>query len=323
MPKVICEIKNLRKHFPIRGGKLLGKAIILRAVDGISFNIIEGETFGLVGESGCGKTTTARCIVGLTRPTEGKIHFMGKDIFNLPRREMREIRREISMIFQDPLSSLDPRWKVRDIISEPLVIHGLAKGTEKRRKVEELMEEVGINPQYADRYPHQFSTGQQQRIAIARALATKPKFIVADEPVASLDVSLRANILNLMKDLQRKFKLTYLYISHDLSTVKYMSNRVAVMYLGKIVELAATEDLFSNPLHPYTKALISAIPIPDPTVRKERLLLYGEISSPINPPIGCRFHPRCPCSQQLCKVKTPRLIEIEKQHFVACHLADE
>ena len=296
---------------------------ILRAVDGISFNIIEGETFGLVGESGCGKTTTARCIVGLTRPTEGKIHFMGKDIFNLPRREMREIRREISMIFQDPLSSLDPRWKVRDIISEPLVIHGLAKGTEKRRKVEELMEEVGINPQYADRYPHQFSTGQQQRIAIARALATKPKFIVADEPVASLDVSLRANILNLMKDLQRKFKLTYLYISHDLSTVKYMSNRVAVMYLGKMVELAATEDLFSNPLHPYTKALISAIPIPDPTVRKERLLLYGEISSPINPPIGCRFHPRCPCSQQLCKVKTPRLIEIEKQHFVACHLADE
>jgi oligopeptide transport system ATP-binding protein len=320
LSEVICEVKELKKHFPVLGGVFLREVARVHAIDGISFDILKGETMGLVGESGCGKTTTGRVILGMLPPTDGNVKVMGQDLFTLPKEQARSIRKELGVIFQDPFSSLNPRRTVLEIIGEPLETHKLAKGREKKRIVAELLNKVGLNPNHLSRYPHEFSGGQKQRIAIARALASNPKFVVADEPVAALDVSLRAGILNLIRNLQREFELTYLFISHDLSVVKHMSTRIAIMYLGKIVELAQTDELFDDPLHPYTKALISAIPIPDPTVKRDRIILSGDVPSPINPPKGCRFHPRCNLFTEKCKEVEPEIIEIRKGHYVACHL---
>ncbi|MEM1515591.1 MAG: ABC transporter ATP-binding protein [Candidatus Bathyarchaeia archaeon] len=318
MSTIICEVKNLKKYFPIHGGILgLQTVAYVRAVNGVSFDIEQGETFGLVGESGCGKTTTAKCILGILPPTSGEIKFMGQSIFK--GKMLRSFRRYLGVVFQDPFTSLTPTMTIEDIVGEPLEVHRLISSRQEKRKiVRDLLEKVGIPPQYISRYPHEFSGGERQRIAIARALASKPKFIVADEPVASLDVSLRADILNLMLKLKREFEITYLFISHDLSVIKYICDRVAIMYLGKIVEIAPVEELFKKPQHPYTRALISAVPIPDPTVKKERIILYGDVPNPVNPPLGCRFHPRCYQYENLCKKKEPELFESRKNHFVAC-----
>lgn len=318
--KSLIEIKNLKKHFPIYGGILKKQVGAVHAVDGISFDIYTGETLGLVGESGCGKTTAGRTILRLIEPTTGEAYFEGNNIFQMKAKEIREIRREMQLIFQDPFSSLNPAMTVYSIIREPLEIQGLTKGIDVEGRVLEIIEKLELEPHHIYRYPHEFSGGQRQRIAIARALVVNPKFVIADEPVASIDVSMRAVILNLMRNLQKSLKLTYLFISHDLSVIKYMCNRVAVMYLGKIVELAATKELFKNPEHPYTQALISAIPIPDPTVRRKRIILKGDVPSPINPPKGCRFHPRCPYTKEICKREEPSLIELKKGYQVACHL---
>jgi len=290
----------------------------VRAVDGISFDIYSGKTLGLVGESGCGKTTAGRTILRLIEPTAGEVYFDGRNIFELSSREMRGIRREMQLIYQDPFSSLNPTMTVYSIVSEPLVIQGLSRGIDVEERVLELMEKVELEPYHIYRYPHEFSGGQRQRIAIARALAVNPKFVVADEPVASIDVSMRAVMLNLMKNLQKSLNLTYLFISHDLSVIKYMCSRVAVMYLGKIVELAETKELFRDPEHPYTQALMSAIPIPDPTVERKRIILKGDVPSPINPPRGCRFHPRCPYAETVCAQSYPDLVDIGKGHLVSC-----
>ncbi len=321
----ILEVKNLTKHFPLfeRGILLRRRVGEVHAVDGLSFSINKGETFGLVGESGCGKTSTARCIVYLEFPDKGKILFDGRDTLKIFRSGNKDrilaLRREMQYIFQNPHASLDPRMTVADIIMEPFAVHHHLPKSDWLDRMYDLLRLVGLEYYHAERYPHEFSGGQRQRICIARALAVDPKFIIADEPVASLDVSIRAQILNLLRDLQRKLGLTYLYISHDLSTVRHICDRVAVMYLGKIVEVADTEELFNNAMHPYTKALMSAIPIPDPKHKTERIILPGEVPSPVNPPSGCRFHPRCSRAIDICPREEPQLLEVRPGHFLACY----
>ncbi len=320
--KILVRVENLKKYFPITRGIIFQKTIgYIRAVDDISFFIRKGETFGLVGESGSGKTTVGRTILQLYRPTSGKVYFDGVDLTTLKGEELRRMRRRMQIIFQDPYASLNPRMTVGDIIGEPLEIHGIAKGKEKRERVMELLQIVGLNPYFINRYPHEFSGGQRQRIGVARALAMYPEFIVCDEPISALDVSIQAQIINLLEELQEKFGLTYLFIAHDLAVVRHISDRVAVMYLGKIVELTDRDTLYNNPLHPYTQALLSAIPIPDPVVeeRRRRIILKGEIPSPANPPSGCRFHTRCPVVMDICREVEPEFKDVGGEHWVACH----
>ncbi len=322
--EIIIDVKNLKKYFPIKRGIVLSKHVgDVKAVDDVSFYIRKGETLGLVRESGCGKSTVARTIIRLLEPIDGQIIFDGIDITKLPSRDLRRIRKDMQIIFQDPYSSLNPRMTVSEIIGEPLKVHGIVKNSkEKEKRVQELLELVGLAPYHATRYPHEFSGGQRQRIGIARALALNPKFIVADEPTSALDVSIRSQIINLMQDLQKEFELTYLFISHDLAVIRHICDRIAVMYLGKIVEIANNDDLYNSPLHPYTQALLSAIPIPDPEIaeKRKRIVLTGDVPSPVNPPSGCRFHPRCPNVMDICSKEEPKLREIKPGHFVACYL---
>lgn len=317
---VLLKVKKLKKYFPVRGG-ILSKVIgHVKAVDEISFDIKEGETLGLVGESGCGKTTAGRTIIRLLEPTSGEVDFEGENVFKLSKEELRKARRNIQIIFQDPFGSLNPRMTVSDIVGESLFIHKIVKNKkEKEERVKDLLEIVGLNAGHARRYPHEFSGGQRQRIGIARALALNPKLVICDEPVSALDVSIQAQVINLLEDLQEKFKLTYLFIAHDLSVVKHISDRVAVMYLGKIVELSSTYELYDNTQHPYTEALLSAVPIPDPTLKRQRIVLEGDVPSPFKPPVGCRFHPRCKYVKPICSQEEPELIDIGNGHFVACH----
>jgi oligopeptide transport system ATP-binding protein len=312
-PTDLLEARGLVKHFPVEGSD-----DVLRAVDGVSFAIRHGETLGLVGESGCGKSTVGRCILRLYEPTSGRIFFENRDITHAPNDEMRPLRREMQIIFQDPYSSLDPRLSIFSIVSEPLKIHGIGGRSERRDRVADLLKKVGLDPTYMARYPHEFSGGQRQRIGIARALALNPKLIICDEPVSALDVSVQAQVVNLLQDLQSEFGLTYLFISHGMAVVEHISNRVAVMYLGKIVEVADATELYSNPLHPYTKALLSAIPIPDPKQKRDRIVLTGDVPTPINPPSGCRFRTRCPWAIDECAKVVPELREITPGHTAAC-----
>jgi len=318
----LLEVRGLRMHFPISEGILMRRQIgEVKAVDGVDFSLRRGETLGLVGESGCGKTTTGRCILQLERPTSGAILYDGVDINGLSRREALALRRRIQVIFQDPYSSLNPRMKVGDIIGEPIKVHGLAPdATRRQARVRELLQVCGLDPSFADRYPHEMSGGQRQRVGIARALALEPEFIVCDEAVSALDVSIQAQVINLLEDLREKFGLTYLFIAHDLSVVRHLCQRVAVMYLGRIVELADCDELFDNPLHPYTRALLAAVPVPDPGVEAGRSFqpVRGEVPSPINPPSGCVFHPRCPMAVDGCKRERPGLRELRPGHWVAC-----
>jgi oligopeptide transport system ATP-binding protein len=320
---VLINVKNLRMYFPVTAGLIFQRKIAdVKAVDGLSFDVKRGETLGLVGESGCGKSTTGRAILQLYKPTEGSVDFGGQELTLLKGNDLRRMRRRMQMIFQDPYASLNPRMSVGAIIGEPLTIHGLAKGSRARReRIQDLMRVVGLNPYYANRYPHEFSGGQRQRIGIARALAVEPDFIVADEPVSALDVSIQAQIINLMEDLQQQFGLTYLFIAHDLSVVRHISDRVGVMYLGKMMELADRHELYLNPLHPYTKALLSAVPVPDPSVEvnRERIILTGDVPSPLRPPPGCVFHTRCPIVIDECRQVIPEWRDVGGGHMVACH----
>ncbi len=309
----LVDVRNLVKHFPVENSD-----DVVQAVDDVSFDIIGGETLGLVGESGCGKSTVGRCILRLHEPTAGEVLFEGKNIIGLPNSEMQALRREMQIIFQDPYASLNPRLSIRSIISEPLKIHGIGSRSEQDERVADLLKKVGLDPKYADRYPHEFSGGQRQRIGIARALALNPKLIICDEPVSALDVSVQAQVVNLLQDLQDEFGLTYLFISHGLAVVEHISDRVAVMYLGKIVEICEARELYEMPLHPYTKALLSAIPLPDPTQKRERIVLTGDVPTPINPPSGCRFRTRCPLAIDECASVSPELREIATGHFAAC-----
>lgn len=320
MTEPLISVRNVKKYFDV------GKGKTLKAVDGISFDIYPGETFGLVGESGCGKSTAGRTIIRLYEPTGGEVIFNGKNIYKLSRHEMQEIRRDFQMIFQDPYASLNPRMTVEDIIAEPLDIHKACKSEEERHnRVIELLKLVGLNEEHASRFPHEFSGGQRQRIGIARALALRPKFIVCDEPISALDVSIQAQVVNLLKKLQREMGLTYLFIAHDLSMVRYISDRVGVMYLGHMMELAKSEELYENPIHPYTQALLSAIPIPDPEIQRSRhrIILEGDVPSPIDPEENCRFAERCPYATKICKEKEPDFVEVLNGHYVACHRAKE
>lgn len=326
---VLLRVNRLKKYFPVRRGVFRRIVGWVKAVDEVDFFIRQGETLGLVGESGCGKTTCARTILRLIEPTSGEVWFRSKqlnrevDVVHADKKTMKLLRREMQIIFQDPYSSLNPRMTVGDIIGEPLVVHGLAKGKALRERVAELLEAVGLKPEHMRRYPHEFSGGQRQRIGIARALALNPQLVVCDEPVSALDVSIQAQILNLLEDLQDQFGLTYLFVAHDLSVVKHISDRVAVMYLGKIVELAETEELFLRPRHPYTEALLSAVPVPDPDYQAERIILQGDVPSPVNPPKGCRFHPRCLYAKDICSKETPELTDLGGEHYVACHFASQ
>lgn len=321
---VLVRVENLTKHFPITRGIIVQRQVgAVQAVDNISFDINEGETLGLVGESGCGKSTTGRTIIQLYRATSGKVFYKDRELSDLKGEDLRQLRRNMQIIFQDPYASLNPRMTVGDIVGEPLEVHGIVKSKKGRReRVQELLRLVGLNPYFINRYPHEFSGGQRQRIGVARALALQPEFIVCDEPISALDVSIQAQVVNLLEELQDQFGLTYLFIAHDLSMVRHISDRTAVMYLGKVVELADREELYNHPLHPYTQALLSAVPVPDPVVerKRQRIILKGDVPSPVNPPTGCRFHPRCPLAQQVCKDVEPEWREAAPDHWVACHL---
>ena len=322
-PYVLLDVRGLQMHFPVSKGVIFqSKVGEIKAVDGVSFQIMRGETLGLVGESGCGKTTIGRCILQLLKPTGGEVRFRGEDLTQLSSKEMRPLRKELQVIFQDPYGSLNPRMTVGAIVEEPLIIHKIGDRNERKGRVQELFEVVGLNPNMMDRYPYEFSGGQRQRIGIARALAVNPTFIVCDEPVSALDVSIQAQVINLLRSLQERFDLTYLFIAHDLSVVRHISDRVAVMYLGKIVEITGRDELYRDPKHPYTRALLSAVPIPDPVVEasRERIILTGDVPSPIDPPKGCSFHPRCPFAMDVCREITPVLKQTTQGHSVACHL---
>jgi len=321
---VILRVENLKKYFPIHRGVFQRHVGDVKAVDGISFDVYRGETLGLVGESGCGKTTTGRTIIRLYDPTAGHVYFEGTDMATLHGSQLRQMRRRMQMVFQDPYASLSPRMKVAGIVGEPLEVHHAAQGREKRERVAELLDLVGLDPAYMSRYPHEFSGGQRQRIGLARALALNPDLIICDEPISSLDVSIQAQVVNLLEDLQQELDLTYIFIAHDLSMVRHISDRVAVMYLGKIVELTDRDTLYENPLHPYTQALLSAVPIPDPFIEEERqrVILEGDLPSPSSPPRGCNFSTRCPLAKEVCFQEEPELIPIERGHYAACHLVE-
>ena len=314
----LLEVRDLKKHFPITKGFWSRTVGHVKAVDGVSFDILPGEVLGLVGESGCGKTTTGRCILRLIEPTSGEIEFEGQDVRELDRKGMRRLRRKMQIIFQDPYSSLNPRITVGAMLAEALRIHKIAEGEAAQARIRQLLEVVGLFPEHANRYPHEFSGGQRQRIGIARALSVDPRFIVCDEPVSALDVSVQAQVINLLQDLQKEFDLTFLFIAHDLAVVEHISNRVAVMYLGKLMELAESDELYENPLHPYTRALLAAIPVPVPNARRERIELEGDVPSPANPPSGCPFHPRCPIATSECAEVVPEFRDVGGGHYVAC-----
>lgn len=316
---ILLQVRNVKKYFPVKKN-LLGKAAEVKAVNDVSFNLFEGETFGLVGESGCGKSTLGRTLLRLIEPTEGEAIYKEKNIFQMPQKELQNIREEMQMVFQDPYSSLNPRKRIGAALEEPLIIHGLGSKKERTEVVLEMLKRVGLSEEHYYRFPHEFSGGQKQRIGIARALVMNPKIIICDEPVSALDVSIQSQMINLLQDLQLQFKLTYLFIAHDLSVVRHISDRIGVMYLGNMVEEADTDDLFSNPLHPYTKALLSAVPVPNPQVKRDRIVLQGEIPSPLNPPSGCVFHTRCPFTMDICRNENPAKKEVSPRHFVACHL---
>jgi oligopeptide transport system ATP-binding protein len=320
--EILVQVENLKMHFPITQGIIIQRRVgAIKAVDGLNFFIRRGETLGLVGESGCGKSTTGRAILQLYRPTDGKVLFEGENLCEMKGEKLRRMRRKMQMIFQDPYASLNPRMTVGNIIGEPLEVHNIATGKERKERVQELLQVVGLNPYFINRYPHEFSGGQRQRIGVARALAVNPSFIVCDEPISALDVSIQAQIINLLEDLQQQFGLTYLFIAHDLSVVRHISGRVAVMYLGKIVELANRNDLYHNPLHPYSKALLSAVPIPDPVIeeKRQRIILTGDVPSPANPPKGCHFCTRCREVMDICKEQEPEFKEVAPDHWVACY----
>jgi oligopeptide transport system ATP-binding protein len=317
----LLELRHVKKYFPIKKGVLQREVARVHAVDDVSFTVRKGETLGLVGESGCGKSTLGRCIVRLHEPTDGEIVFEGRDITHLGHRKLRPLRREMQMVFQDPYASLNPRKRVGSIIGDPLKIHGIGNDRDRKRRVQELLEVVGLSPEHYNRFPHEFSGGQRQRIGVARALALHPKLIVADEPVSALDVSIQSQIINLLSDLQDEFELTYIFIAHDLGVVRHVSNRIAVMYLGKLVEVSPAEELYQRPIMPYTEALLSAVPIPDPDLsdQRERIVLEGDVPSPIDPPSGCRFHPRCRYMTQVCREVEPPLVDYGDGHLAACH----
>ncbi|MGB9820491.1 MAG: ABC transporter ATP-binding protein [Pseudothermotoga sp.] len=323
MAAKIVEVHDLVKYFPIKGGVFQKTIANVKAVDGVSFYIQKGETFGLVGESGCGKTTAGRCVLRLIEPTKGKIIFNGIEITNMKEKELRRLRPKMQIIFQDPYSSLNPRLTIKDIVGEAMVYHGIVSSKDSEKKVKELLDMVGLSSEHINRYPHEFSGGQRQRICIARALSTEPDLIVCDEAVSALDVSIQSQILKLLENLQQKLGVAYLFISHALNVVKYISHRIGVMYLGKMVEVAESEELYSRPLHPYTKALISAVPVPDPKVKRQKIILRGDVPSPINPPAGCRFVSRCPYAMSICKETEPQLQQVASMHSVACHLYKE
>jgi oligopeptide/dipeptide ABC transporter ATP-binding protein len=322
--EILLQVDDLKMHFPIYRGVFQRQVGAVRAVDGVSFDVRRGETLGLVGESGCGKSTTGRTILQLYKPTSGNVTFDGKDLVNLKGEQMRQMRRKMQMIFQDPYASLNPRMTVAQLVGEPLMVHNVATGAEINERVAHLLELVNLNPAFASRYPHEFSGGQRQRIGVARALALQPSFVICDEPISALDVSIQAQVVNLLEELQEQFNLTYLFIAHDLSMVRHISDRVAVMYLGVIVELATRDELYAKPLHPYTQALLSAVPIPDPVAdaKRKRTILQGDVPSPANPPSGCRFRTRCPIAEAVCAETRPEFREIRPGHFVACFFAE-